>query len=364
MTTTIGEVFPQPTSLYETLRHVKISVSAPCRVDCGGTLDIRPLSLLLQYIKPVTVNIALELRTRVELLPFEPGYIRITSDGFPSYDFRLADAPLSSPVGLVAAILYHFHVDGLHVQIRSDYPPKSGMGGSGAVALCVIASIVEVLTDLGYPKLSLVQQICLAQNIEESLGPSRSGLQDQAAAAYGGVNEWIWDYRKLCKPFRKKQLLGAKQSKELGKHIVVAFTGLRHGPSGLNKEWLDDFASGRVRSEWVRVNNLAICFGNALRASEWSLAARYLREECQIRLELWPNILNTIGRELVQAATDIDCGARFCGGGGGGCIWAIGEQRKIEDLRHEWTAILASTGEEGSLLHSKVATRGKITIKK
>lgn len=349
----------QATALRGLLERRTIFAAAPCRVDCGNTLDIRPLALLLQSIKPTTVNIALELRTKVELLPFEHAYIRITSRGFPSHKFRLADAPLGSPIGLVAAILYHFHVHGVHVRIESESPPRSGLGGSGALAVCVIAAITEALADLGYPRLSRVQQICLAQNIEEGLGTSRSGLQDQAAAMFGGVNQWVWDYRRLHRPFRRIQLLRAKQCDQLERHILVAFTGSVHRPSGLTQEWLDDFTCGRIRNEWRRICNATVCFADALHAGKWDLAAKYLHEECQIRVRLWPSVLDAIGRQLVQAATGLGCGARFCGGGGGGCIWAIGEERRVSDLRREWMTILADTS-DGQLLDAKVATKGII----
>jgi D-glycero-alpha-D-manno-heptose-7-phosphate kinase len=39
-------------------------------VDSGGTWDIRSMALPMQAIDPVTLNIALSLRTRVQLVPF------------------------------------------------------------------------------------------------------------------------------------------------------------------------------------------------------------------------------------------------------------------------------------------------------
>jgi D-glycero-alpha-D-manno-heptose-7-phosphate kinase len=360
MTVPVSDLAKRSTGLCELLERRTFSASAPCRIDCGNTLDIRPLALLLQSIKPVTVNIALELRTKVELLPFENGYTKISSPGFPSREFRLADAPLDSSVGLVAAILYHFHVDGVHVQVKSESPPRSGLGGSGVLAVCVIAALTEALADLGHPRLSRIQQVCLAQNIEEGLGTSRSGLQDQAAAMFGGVNQWVWDYRRLHQPFERIQLIRARQYGQLAKHILVAYTGTTHGPSGLTQEWLDDFTSGRIRrSEWRQIREATVCFANALRAGEWGVAANYLREECQTRVQLWTSVLDAAGRQLVQAATNLDCGARFCGGGGGGCIWAIGEEQRIVDLRREWGMMLADTS-GGRLLDAKVASRGVV----
>ena len=34
------------------------------------------------------------------------------------------------------------------------------------------------------------------------------------------------------------------------------------------------------------------------------------------------------------------CGARFTGAGGGGCLWAIGEETDIDKLKAQWQKIL------------------------
>ena len=52
-------------SLRELLIRQPITVSAPCRVDAGGTWDIKSLALPLERKTPVTVNMALTLRTTV-----------------------------------------------------------------------------------------------------------------------------------------------------------------------------------------------------------------------------------------------------------------------------------------------------------
>ena len=58
-----------------------IEASAPCRIDMGGTLDIRTFYYQLRHLSPCTFNIAVDLRTRVRLLPYCDGRIRISSKG-------------------------------------------------------------------------------------------------------------------------------------------------------------------------------------------------------------------------------------------------------------------------------------------
>ena len=64
-----------------------IEASAPCRIDMGGTLDIRTFYYALRHLSPCTFNIAVGLRTRVRLLPHPPEDLKVPN-------FRSAGPPL------------------------------------------------------------------------------------------------------------------------------------------------------------------------------------------------------------------------------------------------------------------------------
>ena len=59
-----------------------VQASAPCRVDMGGTLDIGTFYYPLQHAGPCTFNLALNMRTCVELQPYRAGWIKVSSRGF------------------------------------------------------------------------------------------------------------------------------------------------------------------------------------------------------------------------------------------------------------------------------------------
>ncbi|MBW1764527.1 MAG: galactokinase, partial [Deltaproteobacteria bacterium] len=50
-------------SAREILEKKPVEAGAPCRIDSGGTWDIKAMALPLEGIEPVTVNMALSLRT-------------------------------------------------------------------------------------------------------------------------------------------------------------------------------------------------------------------------------------------------------------------------------------------------------------
>jgi len=103
-----------------------IEASAPCRIDSGGTWDIRSMALPMEAIEPVTLNIALSLRTRVVLLPYEDGMVKVSSEGFPdtgAHDFMTL--PFDSSFGLFFSAISYFGLHGQEVRIFADSPSKA-----------------------------------------------------------------------------------------------------------------------------------------------------------------------------------------------------------------------------------------------
>ena len=67
--------------MYNDLRNIleteHIEVSAPCRIDMGGTLDISTFHYPLRPFSLCTFNIALDLRTRVCLSGFNKALLKV-----------------------------------------------------------------------------------------------------------------------------------------------------------------------------------------------------------------------------------------------------------------------------------------------
>ena len=117
-------------SVRELLTRSPVTVSAPCRVDTGGTWDIKALALPLEWQTPATVNMALTLRTAVTLRPYNDGQVKIFSRGFSHAEEASADRlPFDSPFGLFFAAVSYFGFHGLEVEIDSQSPIKSALGG-------------------------------------------------------------------------------------------------------------------------------------------------------------------------------------------------------------------------------------------
>ena len=90
-------------------------------------------------------------------------------------------------------------------------------------------------------------------------------------------------------------------------------------------------------------------FVDALGRKNYIEAAAAMNEEVSIRSQMTPGVFDTMGRHLVTSAVNNNCGARFTGAGGGGCIWALGETDHINRLKPVWQELLAEKKEAGLL---------------
>lgn len=335
---------PKSVSISKLLQKQPIGSSAPCRVDSGGTWDIKAMALPLQEIQPVTINLALNLRTEVTLLPFEDGRVSVTSEGFTDREeHALGSVPLDSPFGIFFAALSHFGLHGVEVHVRSDSPIRSALGGSSTALVALVKALSKAAFLRGNASLKTAEVLHLAYQLEDAVSNGKCGIQDQAAAAYGGINLWRWHYGEPGLPFTRVPLAGRKELREYSESILVAYSGKSHVSARVNRCWVTDFLSGKTRSGWIKANEIVERLAGTLKQKDWSGCARLLREEMAIRRAITPDALIPITEKLIALAEETGCGARFAGAGCGGSVWAIGEKGRIKKLKGIWSAQLKTT---------------------
>ncbi len=339
------------------LEEKKIEVSVPCRVDLGGTLDISTIYLPMSVLSPATFNIALDLRTRVTLFPWQKGYIKVSSKGFETAVFKKDEAPFHHPMGLMFAVAAYFDADGVHIHIESASPPRSALGGSSAAAVAIVSAFFHLLDK----KIDPSHMAWLAHYIEAGVAGVPCGMQDQLAAAYGGANLWYWKMGKTGPVFRQKKIFEhAADIDAFNSSILVAYCGIPHISKDINKQWVDSFLRGETRAVFKRIADLTKEFSIAVKKSNYRQAADFMNQETKLRLEITPDVLDNTGKKLFESAIGCNCGARFTGAGGGGCLWAVGEKKAIELLKPKWQDILLMV-EGAKILETNIDHKGIIS---
>lgn len=326
-----------------------VSMSAPCRLDLGGTLDISTFFFPLRRFSPTTVNIALSMRTSVTVSPFDPGWVNVSSLGFEPASFKTGEAPISHSMGLMFAICEYFGADGLSIDIRSSSPPRSALGGSSVAAVALIAALMKATGQNPGAQLPLDKIVLLAYAIESSVLRVPCGMQDQLAAAYGGVNAWCFTGDVTEVPYKRRVLIPKTGYGRLEQRIMAAYCGEPHESVNINGKWVDHFMRGVDRQIWRDIMECSSSFSEALFQENYDEAARWMNRETDIRMGMTPDVLDNTGKQLAEAARRRDCGVRFTGAGGGGCVWALGEAENLGHLRNDWSELLGQNPNAGFL---------------
>jgi D-glycero-alpha-D-manno-heptose-7-phosphate kinase len=335
-----------------------VEASAPCRIDLGGTLDLAAVGLPLDSLAPCTVNIALDLRTRVSVSPGPAGWIQVTANGFAPAAFAPGQAPYDHTLGLVFAVADCFGVDGVRIRIASSSPPRSALGGSSVAAVALVAALSRLCASGPSRRVDRRQIALLAHRIEGAAAGVACGLQDQLAAAFGGINAWYWSHRRGPSAFRRRRLAAPGGVGALNRCLLVAYGGTPHVSLDVNGRWVQAFRHGGApRDLWRRIALLTHDFIDAWERGDLKAAGEVLNADTRLRRQMTPEVLDEAGQRLVEAAMAAGCGARFAGAGGGGCIWALGGVSAIAGLRETWQTVLASIP-GGLLLDARVDARG------
>jgi len=314
-----------------------VSVSVPCRLDFGGTLDISTFYLPLAHLDPVGFNMAMDLRTTVTLAPYRPGRVRISSRGFDTAEFDQGMAPFDHPMGLMFACAQYVNAQGVHIHIDSASPPRSALGGSSSAAVAVLAALFTALDKPVDP----VGVAWLAHYIESSVAGVPCGVQDQAAAALGGAHLWAWKMGDFAPAFERFPVFETDADRmDFASHMLVAYCGMPHVSKDINSRWVTGFVQGKNRTVFARIIDLTRAFYTAVRNKAYQTAADLMIQETRLRLDMTPDVLDDTGKKLFDAACALHCGARFAGAGGGGCLWAVGGKTQIASLADAWQPIL------------------------
>lgn len=284
---------------------------APTRADlAGGTLDIWPIGLVVAG--SVTVNVALSLVVEAEAEPagrwscesIDRG-VRVAFDD--PDDPRLAEAH-----PLAAACLRAIRPpEPLAVRTFSPLPAGSGLGGSSALCVALLAALggpedPAALTDL-------------ARDVEGGLLGTPPGFQDAAAAAHGGVAAYWHE----TGGWRHEDLGDAGW---LADSATVFYSGESRF-SGTNNWQVFKAAmegDGDVLAALEEIAQAARDAAEAARSGDVAALGIAVSRESSARTALAPGIVTPVMERQFSLAVEAGAeAAKVCGAGGGGCGLAL-----------------------------------------
>jgi D-glycero-alpha-D-manno-heptose-7-phosphate kinase len=289
-----------------------IRARAPVRCcDLGGWTDTRIVP------EGRVLNFAVSLYTHVTLHVGASSDITIEScdtDDFEAvHDVRQME--YNNVLDLFKAAIRRTGVKrGVRITVRSDAPPGSGLGSSAALGAATVAALGRFLqwNLLPYE----VARESQALEVEE-LG-LECGVQDQIAAAYGGVNFMHVTYPE-ARVFPLQLDTGTLC--ELEDRTVLVYTGKSHFSSDMHRKVIAAYEAGEpaTRRAFQTLTECPVRGKDALMAGDLEAFAEAMNDNWQAQKDLHPDITTPQVEELYQRTLEAGAiGFKLNGAGGGG----------------------------------------------
>ena len=295
-----------------------IRAAAPLRISfVGGGTDFphwyeehggAVLSSTIDHFVRVTITPRTDREVRVRSLDLGQ-LVHYHLDEGPEYD---------GVMDLAKAAIDRIGLDGgIDMDIESEAPAGSGLGGSSALVTAIAAGLAM----LGTHDYSADELARLTYAIErEDLGIS-GGWQDQYAAAHGGLNLIEFAGAGVSvSPVRVDDAVLAR----LRANLLLCYTGYVRRNAGLIDAQIALYRSGReeARLGMKQLSEMAYAMRDSLEAGDPDRLGTMLRDAFEAKKRINPHIAEhtPIDAMLAHAQEAGASGGKICGAGGGGYL--------------------------------------------
>ena len=201
---------------------------------------------------------------------------------------------------------------GFELYTNSDFPMKSGLGGSAAVSAAVLGCFNQLRTDK-YNSFDLSELAYQAERIYQGIA---GGWQDQYATIFGGINFIEFNYNKnQIYPLRiNKDIIN-----ELEENLILCYTGENHESGEVHNNQKKKMEDAEVR-DFVK-KNVALTYEirDYLLRGNLNEFAKCLHQAWEYKKKFGDNITNTTFNNLYDfARSNGAIGGKLLGAGGGG----------------------------------------------
>lgn len=209
--------------------------------------------------------------------------------------------------------------DSLLLVTESDVPPGSGLGGSGALGVAIVAAI-----DRAYGRArSSEETAALANDIERNDLGYPGGDQDSYGAAFGDIN--LLQYRPGGGMNRRRLSITRDMQRALEFRSLLIYSGIAHASASIHEDIKRTYAeeNSSTLQALQMLHQQADSMAEALEAGDLSEYAATLNESCRQLYRIHESCDSVEHRRYSEALADLILGAKTCGAGGGGFLFVF-----------------------------------------
>jgi D-glycero-alpha-D-manno-heptose-7-phosphate kinase len=293
--------------------------AAPVRLDfAGGWTDVPPYSA---REGGVVVAAAVQLHAYAEVTPRETGYVLIAKDlgDALEVDHRAALAG-DGPLPLLRAGLRLLQAGPCSLVTRSDAPPGSGLGSSGAIDVALVAALAAA--EGRHPSVREIADLaCRLEGVEAGIP---GGRQDQFAAAFGGFLRLTFrDPDASVEPIALDPGFAA----ELERRTLLCYTGASRFSGNTIGRVMRAYERGEpaIAGALDGLRRVAEEMVAALRAADFARVGSLLSENWRLQQLLDPGMSTPQMARLERAMLGAGAlGGKAAGSGAGGSMFFLG----------------------------------------
>jgi D-glycero-alpha-D-manno-heptose-7-phosphate kinase len=295
------------------------SAAAPARLDlAGGWTDVPPFSA---REGGVVVTAAVQLYARAEVRLGGRGF-RLVSEDLRD-ELQVGDSSglvRDGRLDLLKAGLRMLPVGACTLTTRSDAPPGSGLGSSGALDVALTAALSAARGESPDP-VQIAEIACHLEAVEAAIP---GGRQDQFASALGGMLRL--DFRDPEADVQRLKL-DPEFARDLARRMVLCYTSASRFSGSTISRVMRAYEQGEstVVAALHGLKEVAEAMAQALTSGDVSRIGRLLSENWKHQLALDPKMSTDTMSRLEQAMQDAGAlGGKAAGSGAGGCMFFLG----------------------------------------
>jgi len=204
---------------------------------------------------------------------------------------------------------------GLEIHHDGDLPARSGLGSSSSFTVGLVNAI-NALRGIYSSKKDLANS---AIHIEQDLINECVGSQDQISAAYGGMNQLIFNHDGSFSV--DPMVLHKDRKNELNKHLMLFFTGISRFSSDISETNVSNM--NNCTSQMSDLFSMVDEGASILKNPNTSIDefGKLLNEAWKIKKNLSDKVSNSYVDEIFMAAMSAGAiGGKILGAGGGGFV--------------------------------------------
>ena len=150
------------------------------------------------------------------------------------FEFSIGDKDYNTEFELFKGIINVLNInDGFEINVYSELPAGSGMGGSSSLSVALIGAFNRYY-NFGFSRQEIAQKACDIERIELK---QKGGYQDQYAAAFGGFNFMEFTDKVRILPIKSSE----EMINELQFRLILCYVGGSHFSSDIQDEVLKGY---------------------------------------------------------------------------------------------------------------------------